>query len=78
MAAKKAKLRKTSWNTYRRTAYTCDIANDQRSAGGVHLHQVRQTRSGYWQKRIYQTNGNCGASGPVSGITKEDGESFGN
>lgn len=49
------KLNKRNWNTYLTTCYTYDVANDQRSAGGVHHHQVRRTASG-WQKRICQTN----------------------
>ncbi len=67
-------IRKTTWNTYRMSGYTHDVANDQRSAGGVHLHQVRHTVSG-WQKRIEQSNGSWSAYGPVESISDADGES---
>lgn len=67
------KLKKTTWNTYRISGYTHDVANDQRSAGGVHLHQVRKAASG-WQKRIKQSNGRYAALGPVSTLSDADGE----
>ena len=51
----KTKLRRNQWNTYRTTGYTHDVANDPRSQGGVHQYQVRKTKSGLWQKRIYQS-----------------------
>lgn len=66
-------LKKTTWNTYRTTGYSYDVANDQRSAGGVHLHQVRRTKNG-WQKRICQSNGQFQAYGPVESISDADGE----
>ncbi len=66
-------MSRTTWNTYRTTGYTCDVANDQRSAGGVHLHQVRHHRSGGWQHRILQSNGHE-APGPVSPLEDRDGE----
>lgn len=66
---------KRTWTTYARTGYMYDVANDQRSAGGVHLHQVRRTRSG-WQKRILQSNGKFSAPGPVEKLTVEEGEAL--
>lgn len=68
-------LTKTTWNTYAISGYTHDVANDQASAGGVHLHQVRRTRAGYWQTRICQSNGRHESYGPVAVIDDEDGES---
>ncbi len=68
-------IRKTTWNTYKTTGFTHDVANDQASAGGVHHHQVRKTKTG-WQKRIYQSNGRHGAHGPVEAITDDEGESY--
>jgi hypothetical protein len=67
------KLKNTTWNTYRITGYTYDVANDQRSAGGVHLHQVRKTRSG-WQKRILQSNGRFSASSEVKEVSNQEGQ----
>lgn len=66
-------IRATTWNTYRVTGYTHDVANDQASAGGVHLHQVRKSNSG-WQYRVCQSNGSHRAYGPVDVISDEDGE----
>lgn len=71
----KAKLRKSTWNTYATRGYTHDVANDQRSAGGVHLHQIRKTAAG-WQSRICQTNGQWEAYGEVSPISEQDGEAY--
>ena len=65
-------MSKTTWNTYATRGYTYDVANDQRSAGGVHLHQVRQTRAG-WQKRIKQINGAHASFGPVSPMSDTEG-----
>lgn len=65
-------IRKTTWNTYRMTGYSHDVANDQRSAGGCHFHQVRKTRDG-WQRRIRQSNGSHSAYGPVESIDDETG-----
>lgn len=61
-----------TWNTYRTTCYTHDVANDQRSAGGVHFHQVRKTRYG-WQKRILQANASHQSPGPVTPMSDTDG-----
>lgn len=66
-------MQKTTWNTYATRCYTYDVANDQRSAGGVHLHQVRKTKSG-WQKRILQSNGRFEAAGEVEPISEAEGE----
>ena len=46
----------SNWNTFAERPYTYDIADDQLSAGGVHLWQVRLGPTG-WQKRIIQSNG---------------------
>ena len=66
-------VRKNNWNTYCTTGYTYDAANDQASAGGVHLHQIRKTRKG-WQKRILQSNGQHQATSPIIEITDDCGE----
>lgn len=66
-------MKKTDWNTYKTTGYTYDVAGDQRSAGGVHLHQVRKTDSG-WQYRICQSNGNHRAYSPVEPLSDAEGE----
>lgn len=67
-------MQRTTWNTYKITGYTHDIAQDQRSAGGVHLHQVRRTKAGHWQRRILQSNGRHQTAGPVEEITPAEGE----
>lgn len=66
----------TTWKTYATRAFTFDVANDRASQGGVHLHQVRRTASGHWQKRILQSNGNHRAPGPVEAITEAEGEAL--
>ena len=68
-------IRKNAWNTYATTGYTHDVANDQASAGGVHLHQVRKGKSG-WQKRICQSNGHHQSYGKVEAVSDKDGEAF--
>jgi len=68
------KVRATTWNTYRMTGYTHDVANDQASAGGVHYHEIRRSDSGGWQYRVCQSNGRHSAYGPVEVISDEDGE----
>jgi len=65
-------MRKTTWNTYRIVGYSYDVANDQRSAGGVHLYQVRHTTDG-WQHRICQSNGRFRSFGPVSPMEPAEG-----
>lgn len=66
-------MKKTTWNTYRTLGYTYDVAQDQRSAGGVHHHQIRKTPGG-WQHRIKQTNGRFVSYGAVTHINNEEGE----
>lgn len=66
-------MKKSTWNTYATRCYTHDVANDMRSQGGVHQHQVRKTKSG-WQYRICQTNGRHASFGPVSTLTDAEGE----
>lgn len=67
------KIRKSTWNTYRMTGYTHSVAQDQASAGGVILHQVRRTKHG-WQERACQSNGRHEAYGAVEPISESDGE----
>lgn len=67
------RIRRDRWNTYRITGYVFDAANDQRSAGGIHDHQVRRGPAG-WQTRIRQVNGLAEAFGCVQAITVEEGE----
>lgn len=69
-------MSRQNWNTYAIQGYTYDVANDQRSAGGVHLHQVRQTRNGYWQTRIEQSNGRFSGFGPVRPVDAARGEAL--
>jgi len=66
-------MKRQTWNTYRTTGYTFDVANDQRSAGGVHHHQVRKTADG-WQERILQSNGTYSAAGETVAIPDAEGE----
>ena len=65
-------MKNTTWNTYRTTGYTHDVAQDQRSAGGVHHHQIRKTKSG-WQKRIKQTNGRYSSVSETQTISDAEG-----
>lgn len=67
-------MKKATWNTYRTSGYTHDVAQDRASAGGVHYHQVRRTGVG-WQKRIVQSNGHHTAYGEVTSMSDADGES---
>ena len=66
-------MRRDTWATYATYGYTFDAANDQRSAGGVHLHQIRLS-NGHWQKRILQSNGRFRAAGPVEPVDAAVGE----
>ena len=68
-------IRKDRWNTYATRGYTYDAANDQSSAGGVHLHQVRRAANG-WVQRILQSNGCHRAAGPVNVVGTDVGESL--
>ncbi len=70
-----AALKKTAWNTYAVRGYTYDAANDQLSAGGVHLHQIRLGAQG-WQGRIMQVNGHHTAAGPIWMIDPAAGEAL--
>ena len=62
----------SGWTTYEVCTYTHDVANDQRSAGGVHIHQVRCV-DGQWQHRICQANERAQAYSSVSIIDEADG-----
>lgn len=66
-------MRKSTWTTYHIEGYSHDVASDQRSAGGIHSHQVRRTQAG-WQKRVKQTNGRYEAYSAVYPISDQDGE----
>jgi hypothetical protein len=66
-------MKNSTWTTYRIVGYEYDVSNDQRSAGGIHFHQVRRVKDG-WQHRICQSNGCYRAYGPVRAISAEDGE----
>jgi hypothetical protein len=68
-------IRKTTWNTYGVSGYTYDCANDPRSTGGVHIHQVRLGKHG-WQHRICQSNGIHSAYSPVTLIDDAQGEAW--
>lgn len=65
-------MKNTTWTTYRTSGYTHDVAQDQRSAGGVHHHQVRKTKSG-WQTRIEQTNGRFTSFSEVKSVSDSEG-----
>ena len=66
--------RRETWSTYRITGYTHQVGDDARATGGVHLHQVRRTRAGYWQRRTVDANGRWESPGPVSPLSDADGE----
>jgi len=68
-------IKRTTWNTYAATGYTHDVARDQASAGGVHLHQVRRAKSG-WQTRIVQSNGSHRAYGSADMVSASTGEAL--
>ena len=70
-----SKIRRSTWNTYATYCYTYDVANDQRSAGGTHNHQVRLTKRG-WQTRIRQSNGAYESFGPITNIDANEGETL--
>lgn len=76
MTTSATKISSAKWNTYAITSYTHDVAQDQASAGGVHMHQVRRTRSGNWQKRICQSNGRRQSYGSVEPINASEGEAL--
>ena len=66
-------MRKDRWNTFAVTGYSHDVANDHRSAGGVHLHQVKRGPAG-WMRRIKQANGRFSSFGAVEPISDQEGE----
>jgi len=66
-------IRKTTWNTFRTSCYTHDVANDQASAGGVHLRQVRWNGH-QWQMRVCQSNGCYRSYSEVWAVTDAEGE----
>lgn len=66
-------IRKTTWNTYRVAGYTYNVSNDQASAGGIHIYQIRKTNLG-WQYRICQSNGQHQSYSEVLSISDADGE----
>jgi hypothetical protein len=57
-----------TFTTVLTSCYTHDVAQDQASAGGVHLHQIRKAKDG-WRKRIVQSNGRWTAYGPTEVIS---------
>jgi hypothetical protein len=65
-------MKQANWNTYKTTSYTHDVAQDQRSAGGVHHHQIRRTKSG-WQHRVKQSNGSFASYGATVPMSDADG-----
>lgn len=70
-------MRKQTWNTFRAMGYSYDVAQDQRSAGGMHYHQIRWCpRGGGWQYRIMQSNMTAVAYGEVSPVTDAEGEAY--
>lgn len=70
----KKTIRRSNWNTYALRGYTSDVANCQRSAGGVHIYEVRLGKNG-WMKRICQSNG-FKAYSAVTNIDDIEGESL--
>jgi hypothetical protein len=66
------KIRKSTWNSYWVTGYTYDVANDQQSAGGVHIHQIRKIKN-KWQKRIVQSNGKFRAISQIEDLDEKEG-----
>jgi len=68
-------MRRTTWHTHKTTCYTHDVSQDRRSAGGVHLHQVRKGKDG-WQERILQSNGRFDSVSPTYDISEEEGKSL--
>ena len=69
------RLSKRNWNTYHVNGYTHDVANDQSSAGGIHLHQVRCIKN-VWEKRICQSNGNHQSYGPHERVSESEGQEW--
>lgn len=67
-------MNKREWNTYDITGYTHQRGTDQRATGAVHLHQVKQTVSGNWQRRAVDSNGRFKSAGPVQKLSRAEGE----
>ena len=65
---------KTEWITYATYGYTYDVAQDQRSAGGGPLHQIRYADG--WQTRIVQSNGKHSANGPIEAVDDATGKAY--
>ena len=68
--------KKSDWLTYAPYGYTYDVAQDQRSAGGVHDHEIRYSENGGWQTRIAQSNGRHTAYGPIEAVDDATGQAF--
>lgn len=68
-------LRRRAWNTYCISGYTHQVGDDPRATGGVHLHQVRLSRSG-WQRRTVDSNGRWASPGPIEGLPDDQGEAL--
>lgn len=66
-------IRKSTWNTFRTSCYTHDVANHPASTGGIHDHQIRRV-GGRWQVRIRQANGSHVTHGPASFVPDAVGE----
>lgn len=69
-------IRRSTWNRYATTGYTHQVGTDARATGGVHVHEVRRTRSGYWQRRISDSTGRYISHGPVTPIDAAEGEAL--
>ena len=69
-------MNRLAWNTYCTTGYTHQVGDDARATGGVHLHQVRQTRAGYWQTRVVDSNGRYRSPGEVKSVSAIEGEAL--
>lgn len=66
-------LKKEEWNTTRVTGWVPGIINDEKSAGGQHLQQVKLTPEG-WLRRMVQINGEHVCEGPEYKTTPDSGE----
>jgi len=65
-------IRRDVWNTYHVAGYTHDLTQDQASAGGIILSQVRRTKRG-WQRRACQSNGRHRSYTPAEDISEAEG-----
>ena len=66
-------MNRKNWTTYAISGYTHQVGDDQRATGGVHLHQVRRTKSG-WQRRTVDSNGRYDSAGRVEPLDDATGE----